>query len=291
MNERIVRYEERMLEAARGRRALTERKLPHLGSGPLDLLRADLAVSEQRQLVERAQGQVAKGKLELSLRMGVRDTAFSLVEEVPQVFDPRIFDADQLVELAISANPRIEQLAAAERAAQHRINAGNGARWPTLSFSTGLTRGFHRSGYGALFTVDPPNVSVSFGLSTSFTVFDQFRSANNRQSIRIAHTNTQLHLQSGRMETEKAVRIALMDLRTAYDEFQIAQASSRLAVLANTSANEQYQRGILRFEDVQDVVIQTTRAERAVDLARLAFIRALLTLEEVVGAPLSNVST
>jgi outer membrane protein len=286
--QRLVRLEERLLEAARARRDLTERKLPTLGSGPLDLLRAELSLAEQQQAVERARGEARKARLALSRRMGTLDTLYSPTGELPDTFDPRALDAERLVATALEGSPEVQQLAAAEQSALHRTHAAQGSRWPAISFSAGLNRGFHRSGYGALFTVDPPNLSMSFGLSTSFTVFDQFRGANARLQARMSYTNAQLQSRNTRLETERTVRTSLIDLVTAFDEVRIAESAVKIAATAVSIANEQYRRGIIRYEDVQGVVTQAAYAERSIDHARLSFARAALGLEKVIGEPLAS---
>jgi outer membrane protein len=286
--ERLIALEERLLASARERLEITQRQLRVVASTPVDVLGAEVDVARQEQAADRARGEARKALLALQEEMGVaNETDFLLTDEPPPVFDPGSLDAGALVAEALAASPRIAQLDAGVEAAEHRVRAARGARWPTVSGYAGFGRSFSTQGYDAFFDFNPPNQNLNFGLNVALPLFDQFRTSSSVAQSTAGRAGAQEELRAGQLALEREVRSALIDLENAYRGVRLAERAAALAAERLEMAREQYRLGLIPFTSLQTVVEQAAQADRDALNARFDFATARVTLEERAGSPVA----
>ena len=287
--ERTIALEERLLASARERLDATQRLFRIAAQGMAEVLGAEVEVARQEQALEEARGETRKAKLLLGEAMGTLATERVVLTSEPlAVFDPARLGADSLVALSLRTNPRIAQSASTLAAAEHRMRAARGGRWPTVDARLGLSRSVFGQEYEGVGILDPStraDRNLSMGFSVSLPVFDQFRSSLQVAQADAARTRAREGERAARLAVEREVRSALIDLENAHRAIQLAERASKLSQDRLELAREQYRLGAIRFIDLQTVVDRAAQAERDALRARFAFAGALATLEEKVGAP------
>lgn len=280
----LIQLEEQLLEAAEARREATERLLRVASASPVDLLGAELEVARQREALESARGSARVAKLALAEQMGVEmDAEWELVSEPPPVFDPSTLDADALVERAHAVSPQLRQIALTAEQAEQQRRAAGAARWPTISLNTSFGRSIGARGYGALFEPNPFDQNLSFGISISLPLFSQYQTGQRITQARVAAANADEDARQTRLQLEREVRTALIELEGAYRTVELNNASTELARRRLELANERFRLGAIPFTEMQQIIADAATAEREALNARYAFAAALATLEERVG--------
>jgi outer membrane protein TolC len=80
------------------------------------------------------------------------------------------------------------------------------------------------------------------------------------------------------------VRGALLELGNQYESLRLTERQTLIAEEAVRLAREEYRLGSRSFEDLRPTIDQEAETRRQVIQARHAFVDALLSLEEAVGA-------
>jgi outer membrane protein len=289
--ERVIELEEQLLASARERLDATQRLFRIAAQGMVEVLGAEVEVARQEQALDQARGEARKAKLALGEAMGTLDVAGARLTTGPtEVFDPARLGADSLVALAVRGHPRLAQAASGVVAADHRVGAARGQRWPKLDANLDYSRSSFRQDYDAFGDFanpfNPFDRDLSFGFSVSLPVFDQFRTSAQVAQADAARTRARETLRSTRLAVEREVRSALIDLENAFRSSQLSERAAKLSRDRLEMAREQYRLGAISFTELQQVVDRTAQAERDALRARFEFANALATLEERVGAPL-----
>jgi outer membrane protein TolC len=282
---RMIELEERLLAGARERLEATRALMRVAVRSPVDVLGAEVGVSEQERAVEKARGEARRTQLALREAMGVMEEGeLALTTAPPAPFDPSAMRVDELVAAALGGHPRVQRSALAADAARRRTSAARWDRLPTLSASAGWNRSGRDKDYGAfpdLFS--PPDRGLNFGFSLSLPLFDQFRTSSSIGVARAAEVRAQEDLRASRLSVESEVRSAYIDLGNAY---QAVQGTGRTLALARERldlAQQQYRLGSVTFTDLQDATDSAARAERDDLNARYDFAAAVATLQEKAG--------
>jgi outer membrane protein len=287
--ERTIALEERLLASAAERLEATRRLFRIAAQGMGEVLGAEVEVARQEQALEEARGEARKAKLALGEVLGVPALeGVQLTSEALAVSDPAALHADSLVALALRAHPRVEHETAQVAAAEHRMGAARGGRWPTVDARAGYSRSTFGQDAEGLVILDPStraDRALSLGFSVSLPVFDQFRSSVRTAQAEASRTRAREGLRAARLAVEREVRSALIDLENAYRRIRLAERAAKLSQERLELAREQYRLGAIRFIELQAVVDRAAQAEREALRARFQFGGALALLEEKVGAP------
>ncbi len=280
----LVTVEERGLATARETLAAIRALLRIAARQPTDVLGAELQVAQAEQSLQRARGAAQKAALQLMTRMGVPlDRDYDLASAFPPVFDPSGLDRDALLQGALVGNPRMAQHEATTRAANRSLGAARAARFPTLTGNYNYGRATSLPDYGAFREIMPENQSWGFGLSVGFPLFNRFQTSAQIGQADIEARNAAESLREARLELEREVRAALIDLDNAYTAVQLAERSAEIAREQLRQGQEQYRLNTLDYTGLQRMVEQVAGTEREVLQAYYSFAVALLTLEEKVG--------
>lgn len=290
--DRRIELEERLLASAAERLDATRRLLRIGARNPVDVLGAEVRVAEQEQALEEARGERRLARLALREAMGILDDEpLRLTTEPPTLFDPSGLDAETLLAYAGDASPRVERVESSLLAAHRRTGAARLSRLPTLGLSAGYGRSFSDRDLDAFDDIfGPRNRSLSFGLSVSLPVFDQFQTSAEIAQARATERKAEEEVRATRLLVEREVRGALIELENAFRAAQTVERAVGLSRERLEMAQEQYRLGSLSWTDLQDSVEGAATAERKLLDARFRFAAALATLEEKVGAPVRPAS-
>lgn len=282
--ERLIEVEERQLESARQQLAAVRELLRVAARQPTDVLGAELQVAQAEQRVQEAMGTARKERLQLKQTMGVElDRTFRLGTDWPAVFDPATLDADALVGRAVQQGPRLARERVNVEAADRALGTARAARYPTVSASASWGRGTSAQGYAAIGELDPPNQSWGFGLNVNVPLFTRFGTWSEVGRADVELRNAEQTLREARLQVEREVRAAVIDLESAHTAVQLAERSAELARERLRQGEELYRLGSIGYTELQRMFDDVASAERGVVTAHNQFASALLQLEEKVG--------
>jgi outer membrane protein TolC len=226
----------------------------------LDVTRAQVRMSTDRQRVTAAANDAEKAKLQLARVVGLPiGQAFTLVDQIPTVPDPTM-TLQEAIDQAYGS--RADYLAALERlkAAEASRRAAVAGRLPTVTVN---------ADYGAI------GLTASEALNT----FDIAGSVNvpifngGRQQAKLAEADAELKRQQAQVDDMKSaiyyeVRSAFLDLQATKEELETATSGRDLA-------SQQLQQSRDRFAAGVASNIEVVQAQEAVALATDQYISAL----------------
>lgn len=286
--ERLVEVEEQTLATARDQLSAVQALLRVASKQPIDVLGAELAVLQAEQQLQEARGQARIALLQLRERMGVLlDTPIELTSDFPAVFDPAELDPDPLLQRAMTSSPRLAQQGALVAAANRELSAARAARLPTISLNGSWNRGASAQELDALGQFDLPNRTYSASLGVQVPLFNQLATSSAVGRAAVERENAEQSLREARLQLEREVRAALIELENAFAAVQVAERSVDIARERLDQGQELYRLGSLRYENLQTMIDAVANAERGLVTARGSFALALLQLEEKVGGPVT----
>jgi outer membrane protein len=282
--ERLIDLEERLLESAREQLENTERLFRTAGATQEDVLGAQADVANQELAYERARGEAEKALLALKEYLGILEpVTFRVAGDVPEAFDPTALDVEGLVQVALSEGSEVRRLDAAASAAAYRVRAARSSRWPTIRLNAGYGRSISDTGYAKLTELRPPNRTFSFGLGFDLPIFSGFQTSWQIANAQVEADNADEQLRAGRLQVERAVRAAYIDLRNAYRALGLAERAAALSLERLRLARERYAIAAITFANLQILIDQAAQAERQLLSAQFEHARAVVNLGEAVG--------
>lgn len=286
--EQLIGVAERQLESARQQLAAIRELLRVAARQPTDVLGAELQVAQAEQALQQARGEARKERLQLKEVMGVDLAgAYTLTTGWPAVFDPAALDRDAVVRRALDEGPRLTQEAANVAAAEGQLGVARAARYPTVSANASWGRSTSAQDYEAFGELNLPNQSWGFGFNVSIPLFNRFSTSSQIGQAALDVENAEQTLREARLQTEREVRAALIDLESAYSAVQLAERSAEIARERLRQGEELYRLGSITYTDLQRMFDDVAAAERGVVDSYNQFANALLQLEEMVGGSVS----
>ena len=225
----------------------------------LDVTRAEVRMSTDRQRLTAAENDAVKARLQLARMIGMPiGQEIELVDDIPAMPDPAV-TLEQMLEQAYAS--RADYLAALERvrAAEDTRQAALGAWLPSVRIN---------ADYGVIGLTAPTALST-FNVTgvVNVPLFE-----GGRQQGRLADADAELkraRLQAEDMRAEiyYDVRTAFLDLEATRAELQTATRSRELAALQLTQSRDRFAAGVASN-------IEVTQAQEAVAIADEQFISA-----------------
>lgn len=290
-SERRIELERQLLASARNNLELVERQFEIAAARQTDLLGAQQDVARREQAVADAESDVRAQRLNLLQLLGISgEPSFALVSELPPVIDPARLDGDALVARAAEAHPTVLQNTAAVEVAERQLSNQRGARLPTISLDLpSYSWGANKNGlFDAWGRFGAPNNTFSFGVTASLPIFTGFtRSAEIAQSLANAEDARQRARQA-RLEVEKNVRDALIELERAHRSLLLAEQQADISQQRLELAQEEYQAGAITFTALQQIIQSNDQTQRSLINASFEFLNARVSLEERLGGPLQD---
>jgi outer membrane protein TolC len=284
--DQAVALEERLRARAVEDAAATEKRF-ELGLVDREAVSGgQIALLRREHSLERAIGNARKARLDMLEAMGVRgEPEFDPVGELPVPFDATLLDVEELVDIAVTASPRVREAEAQARATAAAGRAANASRLPTVRLLGNIGRSTTAPDYGAFLEVNPPNWDYNVALSVQIPVpFIRYAENANVARSRINTADAEDNLFRERNALEKEVRRLILDLGNAYREIQLQERQVELMEERLFFVQERARVGqaieYLLLENARD---EAADAERAVLSARIAFQNLVHSLQLLVG--------
>jgi outer membrane protein len=261
----------------------------------VDVLTAELQVAQQDQNIQQQLRSYEQAVLALRTVLGDPDLGpIEPAEEEIPVFDPSALDAEALVELAVRANPTLEQARSGVSGARLGVREARRNWYPSLNLNFDYGRLAQTREAEAFLDLDPQPTEwqSSFSVFLSLPALENyFQDRADVARAQVELENQEFGLRERRLTVEQQVRTEFINLRNQYQSLELATRSLAIAGETVRLAREEYRLGTRTFEQLQEAVSQEADARRQVIQARYGFVDALLALEEAVGRPLAPSAT
>jgi outer membrane protein TolC len=283
----LMRAEEELVEARRVDQQVAERLFSLAMRTRVDILNAELGAEQQQLALRQQRAAFEKAKLSLRTTLGDEELGpFRLGDEGLPSFDPSGLNADELVRTALEVNPELRQAEVAVRTAGVEFSDSKRSWWPQLILNWQIARRVRNSETEALFDVSPnEDLDQQFYIGLRVPMFNNF--FQNQQAIAqssVALDNSREAERDTRLKVRESVQSALLELSNQYESLRLAERSGEIAAEALRLAQEEYRIGTRSFEDLRQAVESEADTRRQLIQGRYAFVDALLSLEEAVGA-------
>lgn len=225
----------------------------------IDVLRAEVQLSTEKQRVTATANDFEKAKLQLGRMIGLPiGQELTLMSELPSVPVPDITLADAL-DRAYKSRPDYQAALERVKAAEAMRAAAIGDNLPSLVVN---------ADYGEL--VAPGNSHVTFGVTGAVNI-PIFQGGRTRGRV----IEADVDLKSRRAEADDLragiyydVKTAFMDLQASGEQLQVATRARDVADTALTQARDRFAAGVTSN-------IEVIQAQEAVSLANEQYINAL----------------
>jgi outer membrane protein TolC len=226
----------------------------------IDVIRAEVRLSTERQNVTSAENQYQKSKLQLARVIGLPiGQTFTLMEDLPFIPAPTL-TIEEVMERAYRSRP--DYLAALERVqeAEARRRSATGDALPAIRVN---------ADYGAI-GLSPGSAKSTFTVAGTVSV--PIFNGGKRQS-RVIETEAELRSRRAEAEDVRAeidydVRSAFLDLQSTGERLQVATRGRELAAQQLTQARDRFAAGVTNN-------VEVVQAQEAVALASEQYISAL----------------
>ena len=248
----------------------------------IDVLRAEVQLSAQRQRLISLQSDSEIRKLHLARAIGLRaNTALRLADPMPTGESGSLPSIDEAVGLALNSRMDYRSLEARAKAAQYRLKAATAGRMPSVNLN---------GDYGII-GKRPDNSHGTFtaAISLSVPLFDGNRVKAEEQEVasELARLHDQVAELRGRIEFE--IREAHLNLRAAAEQLTVARGAHDLARLQEEQARDRFAAGVtsnLEVVQAQESVAATDEnlisSLLAGNLAKASLARAIGSSEKYI---------
>jgi outer membrane protein TolC len=245
----------------------------------IDVLRADVRLSTERQRVTAAQNDSEKAKLQLARVIGLPPgQAFTLIDELPYVPVPDM-TLEAALDQAYKTRPDYQAAIERVRAAEAQRRAIVGELLPSVSVD---------ANYGAL-GLTPSDAHGTYAIvgSVSVPIFN-----GGRTRGRLAEADADLRNRRAEADDLKAsiyydVRTAFLDLQASGEQLQVATRSRDLAAQQLVQARDRFTAGVtnnLEVVQAQEAVAESSEqyigALYSYNVAKAILARGLGIAEE-----------
>jgi outer membrane protein len=272
-NNRLVTVNQTNVQNQQAHLALAQARLKSGLGPPVDVVRAQTAVSDAILNLNVAQNNTSTSRVNLALVMGIDPrTPIQAAETGEPAVESN--DVQALVTTALAKRPEVRQAQDTLEAAQHSVSAAKTTNAPFVGADLGFLSN------GAKFP--PGNNSFTVGVSLNWTPFDSGLAAGRVREARASVLSAQAQLTNTQLTVTSDVSQAYLNLRTAEQRVTTSDAEVANAQESVRLAEGRYRAGVGTFIDVLDaqaalVTAQTNRvnAQTAVEQARAALARAV----------------
>lgn len=278
-NMRLVQIHETNLRNQQQHLAQAQARLQAGVGLPLDVVRAEAAVSEATLNLQVARNNASTARVSLALLMGIDPRTPIEVAESEEPAPPTE-DLESLVQLAIAQRPELGQAEATRAAAIHALDAARSTDAPTVAATAGVAaRGV---------STPPLNHFLSVGIQVQWSPFDGGVKDGRVQEAQASIQAAEAQLEGTRRTIIADVSQAYLNLRTAEQRVVTADAGIANAEEALRLATGRYNAGLGTFLDVLDAqaALLTARTQRV--NAEMAVAQARAALARAVGTPLDE---
>lgn len=287
--EELLEAERAVAEASRSDQETAQRLFELALRTRVDVLQAELLISQQQLAVRQQAGRLEQSRLALRTVLGQLDLPpVRPAATAPPVFDPAQLDGEALVRRAADGSAPVRQQDAALRQSEVAVSQARGSYWPTLSAGLQVGRHVQAQQSGSLFSFGGLGDALysNFNITMSLPFLnDPFTNRLSITRAEVQRENQRDALREARLGAEQAVRSALVTLQGRWETLTIAERSLAIAQEALELAREEYRLSGRTFEQLQQSVRSEADGRRLLIQARYGFVDALVELEGAVGGP------
>ena len=239
----------------------------------IDVMRSLVELKTQQQRLSSLEADLQKQKLALARVVGVaQDRELALVE--PLSFASLIVpESVPSISLALLHRADLQASEAQLKAAEQALSAAKGERLPSLSIN---------GNYGVL----GPNPTQAHGVfavtgAVNVPIWQGGRVRGDIQQAQATLDQRKAELSDQRARVEQDVRVALIELKTALGQVQLAQANRNYAGETLSESRDRFAAGVATTVEVVQAEEQVAAAENdyisslfSFDLAKLSLARA-----------------
>jgi outer membrane protein TolC len=226
----------------------------------IDVLRAELQASTQRQRFTAARNEFEKAKLQLARIMGLPiGQPFTLVSQLPTVPNPDL-SLEAALERAYKDRPDYQAALERVKAAETARAAASGDSMPSVRLN---------ADYGAL-GLTPADAHGTYTITglVSVPIFQ-----GGRAKGRVLEADADLRSRRAEADDMRAgiyyeVRTAFLDLQATSEQLEVATRAKEIAAVTLTQARDRFAAGVADN-------IEVVQAQEAVSLANERYITAL----------------
>jgi len=254
----------------------------------IDVLRAEVELKQRQQVLVADKNQFEKDKLTLGRIIGLPiGQDFTVADPTPSVPLEAISLQDALAK-AYANRPDFQQAKARVLAAQFSLRSAKAERYPTLTAS-----GFYGD-EGLRLLTDSHGVFQATG-SLQFNIFDGGRIKADILENDAELRNRRNELENLRGQIDYDVRTALLDLKSASDQVDVARTNIDLANLTLTQARDRFAAGVTNTvevvqaqQSVADANENLISAQYQLNVAKVSLARSLGLAEEGMRSYFKN---
>jgi outer membrane protein TolC len=237
----------------------SDQKLAGTAAG-IDVLRAQVQLQQQQQILLAQENQLAKDKLALGRVIGLpRGQEFNIGEPLPYSALAAM-TPDEALTTAYAQRPDFQSAQATVRAAEDALRAARGQRYPNV----GVTGDYGDVGP----TLNNSHGTFTFQAAARFTIFDSGRINSDIVQAQAALKQRQDELADLGGQIDYQVRAALFDIQSAADQVAVARNNLDLANQTLTQARDRFTSGVTD-------TIEVVQAQGSVAIANDNLISAL----------------
>ncbi len=206
-----------------------------------DVLSSDVDLGRARNDSLTAEALVRQTREALNILLDFPiDTTFTY-EKLPRKFDPR-WDVDSLVSIASKRLSGIKISMMQKKISNNNRLAAWSNYLPTMALSLTENRS-EQSGRENPFNLNPRDRSTSFGIRSSWILFNQFSTSYATQESKIRKRQAELDIEVQKNELKRMVNDLIDRLKVIYQQSKIAAKNSKLAGETLSFENERYRLG------------------------------------------------
>ena len=245
---------------------------------PLDVTRSRTQLVVAREGIVQAQAAVGRASVELARALGLPANVLltasePLSDSIARV--PLVLERDVAVTRALERRPEIQAEAARVRAAEQGVWAIDAERLPRLE----LSGDYGVNGPTAADAIPTRQLAVQL----SFPVLDGFRREGRLDEQRAVLEETVVRRRELERDIAAEVDIALLELRSARAQQEIAAERRRLAEEELQQARERFSAGVVGNIEVIDAQVSLLHARDTEIEARFVAAAARVALARAVG--------
>src|SRR5580704_2125834 len=226
----------------------------------IDVLRAQVELEREQQLLIAQENEVAKDKLALGRVIGLPAGQQFTIADTEAYAPLSAMSPDEALRAAYAQRADLQSAEASVRGAEKSVSAARGERYPDL----GVTADYGDVGT----TLGNSHGTFTFQAAVKFSIFDGGRISADIVEARAVLRQRQDELADLRGQIDYQVRAALLDMQSAADQVNVATHNLKLANDTLTQARDRFASGV-------SDTIEVVQAQGSVAVANDNLISAL----------------
>jgi outer membrane protein len=277
LNKEVVGIQQENIERTKVYLAATQKRFDSGQLPKLELLRAQVQLTNEQNDLETALGNTEKSRLFLAKTVGLQDEDLDVAGELQ--FNPIAIDKSEIIQKALENRVDLRVLDIRKAMGDNQITVSSSGNKPNL---------FLFSGYNVTNGFDPmdPNRFVdnwNVGVQLSWPLFDGFKTKHEVESARINRQVTDLQEKEIKEMLVVQIKQALVNLNQSEIKINSQKKNIELAKEALDMSVKQYEQGFISSLDLMDAQKVLLRNELGQVQAIFNHIMTKIDLSKAIG--------